>query len=62
MESLTRVPTKKLKTKGSIPTEKAATKLIYRAIRNHAKGGRTIREWVAVRNQLAIMFNGRFDA
>ena len=62
MESLNRVLRKTLKTRGSIPTEEAATKLIYLAIRNFAKGGRAIREWVAARIQLAIMFNGRFDA
>ena len=44
------------------PTEEAATKLIYLAIRNFEKGGRAVREWVAARNQLAIMFTGRFGA
>lgn len=39
-----------------------ATKLIDLAIRNFEKGGRMVREWVAARNQLAIMFTGRFDA
>ena len=55
---------KTLKTKGSFPTEEAATKLIFLAIRNFKKGGRAVREWewVAARNQLAIMFTGRFDA
>ena len=53
---------KTLKTKGSFPTEEAATKLIFLAIRNFEKGGRAVREWVAARNQLAIMFAGRFDA
>jgi transposase-like protein len=53
---------KTLKTKGSFPTEEAATKLIFLAIRNFEKGGRNVREWVAARNQLAIMFAGRFDA
>jgi transposase-like protein len=62
MESLNRVLRKTLKTKGSFPTEEAATKLIFLAIRNFEKGGRTVREWVAARNQLAIMFTGRFDA
>ena len=32
------------------------------AIRNFEKGGRAVREWVAARNQLSIMFDGRFDA
>ena len=36
--------------------------LSFLAIRNFEKGGRTVREWVAARNQLAIMFAGRFDA
>ncbi|MCL7466595.1 transposase, partial [Phaeovulum sp. NW3] len=62
VESLNRVLRKTLKTKGSFPTEEAATKLIFLAIRNFEKGGRTVREWVAARNQLAIMFAGRFDA
>jgi transposase-like protein len=62
VESLNRVLRKTLKTKGSFPTEEAATKLIFLAIRNFEKGGRAVREWVAARNQLAIMFAGRFHA
>ena len=62
VESLNRVLRKTLKTKGSFPTEEAATKLIFLASRNFEKGGRAVREWVAARNQLAIMFTGRFDA
>jgi len=53
---------KTLKTKGSFPTEEAATKLIFLAIRNFEKGGRAVQEWVAARNQLAIMFTGCLDA
>ena len=52
----------RLKTKGSFPTEESATKLVFLAIRNFEKGGRAVREWVAARNHLAIMFAGRFDA
>jgi transposase-like protein len=59
--ALDRVLRKTLKTKGSFPTEKAATKLICLAIRNFEKGGCAVREWVAARNQLAIMFAGHFD-
>jgi transposase-like protein len=62
VESLNRVLRKTLKAKGSFPTEEAATKLIFLAIRNFEKGGRAVREWVAARNQLAKMFAGRFDA
>ena len=54
--SLNRVLRKTLKTKGSFPTEEAATKLIFLAIRNSDKDGRAVREWVAARNQLAILF------
>ncbi|MEO9631236.1 MAG: transposase [Sulfitobacter sp.] len=40
IESLNRVFRKSNKTRGSFPTEDAATKLIYLAIRNFEKGGR----------------------
>jgi putative transposase len=62
LESLNRVLRKTLKTKGSFPTEEAATKLIFLAICNFENGGQNVREWVAACNQLAIMFIGRFDA
>lgn len=62
VESLNRVLRKTLKTKGPFPTEGAATKLICLAIRNVERGGRTVREWVPARNQLAMMLTGRFDA
>jgi len=39
IESLNRVIRKSIKTRGSFPTEEAATKLIYLAIRNFEKGG-----------------------
>lgn len=53
---------KSIKTRGSFPTEEAATKLIYLAIRNFEKGGRNVREWFAARNQFAILFDERFNA
>ena len=62
VESFNRVLRKALKTKGSFPTEEAATKLIFLAIRNFEKGGRAVRKWVAVRNQLAIIFARHSDA
>ena len=62
IESLNRVIRKSIKTRGSFPTEEAATKLIYLAIRNFEKGGRNIREWYAARNQFDIMFAERFHA
>ena len=39
----------------------AATKLIYLAIRNFEKSGRCVREWVAARNQFAILYPERFN-
>ncbi len=62
IESLNRVIRKSIKTRGSFSTEKAATKLIYLAIRNFARGGRNVREWFAARNHFAIMFEDRFSA
>ena len=62
IESLNRVIRKSIKTRGSFPTDEAATKLIYLAIRNFEKDGRNVREWFAARNQFAIMFGERFDA
>lgn len=62
IENLNRVIRKSIKTRGSFPTEEAATKLIYLAIRNFEKDGRFVREWFAARNQFAIMFKERFNA
>src|SRR5690606_29260483 len=51
IESLNRVIRKLIKTRGSFPTDEAATKLIYLAIRGFEKDGRNVREWFAARNQ-----------
>jgi hypothetical protein len=45
IESLNRVIRKTTKTRGSFPTDDAATKLIYLAIRSFKKAGRYVREW-----------------
>ena len=44
MESLNRVIRKTTKTRGGFPTDDAATKPIYPAIRNFEKSGRCVRE------------------
>ena len=62
IESLNRVIRKSIKTRGSFPTEEAATKLIYLAIRNFEKGRRNVREWFAARNQFDTMLAERFNA
>ncbi len=45
IESLNRVIRKTTKTRGSFPTDEAATKLIYLAIRDFEKAGPCVREW-----------------
>ena len=42
-------------------TDDAATKLIYLAIREFEKTGRCVREWVAARNQFAILYPERLN-
>ena len=54
IESLNRVIRKTTKTRGSFPTDDAATKLIYLAIRNFEKSGRYVREWV--RRKTSLLF------
>ena len=61
IESLNRVIRKTTKTSGSFPAEDAATKLIYLAIRNFENKGIYVREWVAARNQFAILYPERFN-
>lgn len=60
VESLNRVIRKSIKTRGSFPSEDAAEKLIYLAIRGHEKTSRTVRGWLTAVNQFAIMFEDRF--
>ena len=62
IESLNRVIHRSIKPRGSFPTDEAATKLIYLAIRGFEKDGRNVREWFAAKNQFVIMFNERFVA
>jgi putative transposase len=61
VESLNRVIRKAIKTRGSFPSEQAAEKLIYLAIRGHEKTSRTVRGWLTAVNQFAIMFEERFS-
>jgi putative transposase len=60
IESLNRIIRKAIKTRGSFPSEDAAEKLIYLAIRGHEKTSRTVRGWLTAVNQFAIMFDDRF--
>jgi transposase-like protein len=61
VESLNRVIRKAIKTRGSFPSEQAAEKLIYLAIRAHENTSRTVRGWLTAVNQFAILFEDRFS-
>jgi len=51
-----------IKTRGQFPTDEAATKLIWLALRNiTAKWERTSPYWRAAMNQFAILYEGRFS-
>ena len=61
IESLHRVIHKTAETRGSFLTDDAAMKLIYLAIWNFAKKDITVSDWVAVRNQFAILYPEQFN-
>ncbi len=60
IESLNRIIREAIKTRGSFPSEDAAEKLIYLAIRGHEKTSQTVRGWLTAVNRFAIMFEDRF--
>jgi putative transposase len=61
IEALNRILRKALKTRGPLPTEDAALKLMFLALVNaKATWGRPQASWAIVRRQLAIHFEGRF--
>ena len=61
IESLNSQVRKAVRNKGHFPSDEAATKLIYLALRNVvAKWKRPPKEWHAAKTQLAIQFGERF--
>ena len=60
VESLNRSLRKVIKTRGSFPTDDAAFKLLYLAIRNASLRWHRPIEWTAAMNQFAILFGDRF--
>ena len=61
IESLHSQVRKTIRNKGHFPSDEAATKLIYLALRNiAAKWNRAPREWHTAKAQLAIQFGERF--
>lgn len=61
IESLHSQLRKIIKTRGHFPSDEAATKLIWLALRNiMSERGRSIREWREAMNQFAIAYGDRF--
>ena len=61
VESQNKVIRKKLETIGASPTEEAAKRACL-AFKKYPKGDRSLHEWIAARNQMAIMFKGSVTA
>ena len=50
-----------IRTRGHFPSDEAATKLMWLALRNiMVDSGRSVREWRQAMNQFAIAFGDRF--
>lgn len=62
LESLHRSLRKIIKTRGSFPSDEAATKLLFLAIRNAGIHWKRPVEWTAAMGQFAILFADRFAA
>ena len=62
LESLHRSLRKIIKTRGSFPSDEAATKLLFLALRNAGVHWRRPIEWTAAMGQFAILFEDRFPA
>jgi putative transposase len=62
VESLHRSLRKIIKTRGSFPTDEAAVKLLFLAIRNAGVRWRRPVAWTAALGQFAILFGDRFEA
>ena len=60
LESLHRSLRKIIKTRGSFPSDEAATKLLFLAIRNAGVRWRRPVDWTAAKGQFAILFEDRF--
>ena len=62
LESLHRSLRKIIKTRGSFPSDEAATKLLFLAIRNAGMRWKRPIDWIAAMGQFAILFEDRFPA
>lgn len=62
IESLHSQLRKIIKTRGHFPSDEAASKLIWLALRNiTADQHRSVRQWSLAMNQFAIMYPDRFE-
>ncbi len=62
IESINARLRKIIKTRGHFPSDEAATKLMWLALRNiTADWGRAVREWKEAMNQFAILYTERFS-
>ena len=59
IESLNMVMRKVTKTRGSFPNEEAALKLLFLALRNHAKKWSSIQNWREALNRFQILWPER---
>ena len=63
IESLNARLRKIIKTRGHFPSDEAATKLIWLALRNiTADWGQAAKDWKEAMNQFAILYAERFEA
>ena len=63
IESVNARVRKIIKTRGHFPTDDAASKLIWLALRNITQDwGKAAHHWKEAMNQFAILYDGRFDA
>jgi len=62
LESLHRSLRKIIKTRGSFPSDEAATKLLFPALRNAGIRWNRPIEWTAAMGQFAILLEDRFAA
>ena len=60
VEALHRSLRKIIKTRGSFPSDEAALKLLYLAIKNAGMRWRRPIEWTAAMSQFAVQFGTRF--
>jgi putative transposase len=63
IESLNSTLRKAVRLRGHFPTDEAATKLLYLALREVSQGWKMPpREWNIAQTQFAVMFGDRFTA